>query len=102
MHWQFSTESVFAVVPVLFGPLQTLLALLPAILLGLGSMLLAAVRPSGFKKLLRFFWCQKLFTAILVGCVACLYTGFPLSYLFGNSSVATTTGAVQISNWESF
>ncbi len=56
-----------AVLPVLFGPLQTLLALLPAILLGLGSMLFAAFKPKGFVKLVRFCWRQKLFLGCVVG-----------------------------------
>jgi outer membrane protein assembly factor BamB len=58
-----------AVVPVVVGPLQALLALLPSILLALGGMLLALFRPSGVKKLVRFLWAQKAFTAVLVGVV---------------------------------
>lgn len=61
-----SLLSTLAVFPVLVGPLQTLLALLPAILLGLGSMLFAAFKPKGFVNLVRFCWRQKLF----FGCVA--------------------------------
>ena len=53
-----------AVFPVLVGPLQTLLALLPAILLGLGSMVFAVFKPGGFKKLIRFVWRQKYFLAV--------------------------------------
>ncbi len=64
--------STLAVFPVLLGPLQTLLALLPAILVGLGSMLFAAFKPRGFVKLVRFCWRQKLF----IGCVASLTVGW--------------------------
>ncbi len=60
------------VFPVLVGPLQTLLALLPAILLGLGSLIVAAFRPAGFLKLVRFCWRQKLF----LGCVAGIIAGW--------------------------
>ncbi|MFP4058067.1 MAG: PQQ-binding-like beta-propeller repeat protein [Candidatus Brocadiia bacterium] len=59
-----------AVVPVVVGPLQALLALLPSILLALGGALLAIFRPSGVKKLVRFLWHQKLFTVLLVGVAA--------------------------------
>ncbi len=61
-----------AVFPVLVGPLQTLLALLPAILVGLGSMLFAAFKPKGFVKLVRFCWRQKLF----LGCLAAVLIGW--------------------------
>ena len=64
--------ATLAVIPVLVGPLQTLLALLPAILLGLGSMLFAAFKPQGFVKLVRFCWRQKLF----FGCVAAVIAGW--------------------------
>ena len=72
MKHDLSMFSTLAVLPVLFGPLQTLLALLPAILLGLGSMLFAAFKPKGFVKLVRFCWRQKLF----LGCVAGVIVGW--------------------------
>ncbi|NQT85556.1 PQQ-binding-like beta-propeller repeat protein, partial [bacterium] len=56
-----------AVVPVLVGPLQALLAILPSLLLALGGMLLALFRPSGIVALVRFFWRQKVFTLVLAG-----------------------------------
>src|SRR5262245_23914438 len=70
-------NSVVAVMPVLVGPLQVLLALLPAILAALGGMLLAMFKPSGFKKLVRFFWHQKLFTALLIATGVALWYGYP-------------------------
>lgn len=59
-----------AVVPVIVGPLQALLAILPSLLVALGGVLLAVFRPSGAKKLLRFLWHQKAFTAILIAAIA--------------------------------
>ncbi|MBM4034748.1 MAG: hypothetical protein FJ291_23640 [Planctomycetes bacterium] len=59
-----------AVVPVLVGPLQALLAILPWLLSALGGMLVAFFRPSFYVKLARFLWHQKVFTAILIGVVA--------------------------------
>ncbi|MDP6360285.1 MAG: hypothetical protein QF473_34535 [Planctomycetota bacterium] len=51
------TDSVpIAVIPVLMGPLQVLLALVPVILAALGSALLALFRPQGMKLLLRLLW----------------------------------------------
>jgi len=58
-----------AVVPVIVGPLQALLALLPSILLALGGALVAFLRPSFYKKLGLFFWNQKLFTMCLIAVV---------------------------------
>jgi outer membrane protein assembly factor BamB len=58
-----------AVVPVLVGPLQALLAILPSLLLALAGLLLAVFRPSGFVRLVRFFWHQKVFTLVLAGVV---------------------------------
>ena len=84
-----------AVFPVLVGPLQTLLALLPAILLGVGSMLFAALKPAGFVKLVRFCWRQKWF----LGCVAVVVvgwrSGFPAKLVFGpgRSTLAADGGA---------
>jgi outer membrane protein assembly factor BamB len=62
-----------AVVPVMVGPLQALLAILPSLLLALGSLLLAfflgLFRPSKLKKAARFLWRQKVFTVILVAAI---------------------------------
>jgi len=49
-----------AVIPVLIGPMQALMAVLPALLLALGGALLALFRPSTIKKLALLLWSQKL------------------------------------------
>ena len=48
-----------AVIPILVGPLQVLLALLPAMLVALGGALLALFRPSTAKQSLKVLWRLK-------------------------------------------
>jgi outer membrane protein assembly factor BamB len=70
-----------AVVPILVGPLQVLIALLPAILVALGSALLALFRPSTFKLVFRLLWGMKVTVlvtaAIVVAAVAGLRAALP-------------------------
>lgn len=88
-----------AVVPVIVGPLQALLAILPSLLIALGGALLAFLRPSFYKKLALFLWNQKLFTLCLVAVV----TGLVFLSRAGwgpSSSVATAMRAG--SDWPAF
>lgn len=55
-----------AVVPILVGPLQVLLTLLPAVLLALASALLASLKPSALKNLARVLWQQKVQVLVVV------------------------------------
>jgi len=55
-----------AVVPVLVGPFQAFLALLPSILAALGGILIATFRPSTAKHVVQFLWHQKIFTVCLI------------------------------------
>ena len=96
-----SCSATLAVVPVLVGPLQTLLALLPAIFLGLGSLLLAAFKPAGFKMLVRFCWRQKFFFGFVAGLSFCVYHGFWLGDLRGHARSAGTAAA-NATNWPAF
>ncbi len=92
------TLPTLAVIPVLVGPLQTLLALLPAILLGAGSMLFAAFKPRGFVKLIRFCWRQKLF----LGCVAVVFAGWQygvFAKLFETRRSNSESAATDGTNW---
>ena len=50
----------FAVVPVLTGPLQVLLAILPGLLLGLFTVVVSLFRPSVLKQVLQLLWRLKL------------------------------------------
>ncbi|MBN1675879.1 MAG: PQQ-binding-like beta-propeller repeat protein [Kiritimatiellae bacterium] len=58
-----------AVVPVLVGPLQALLALLPVLLVALANALLALFRPRTMLKLLRLLWAQKVPLAVVAALV---------------------------------
>ncbi len=49
-----------AVVPVLVGPLQALMAVLPGILVALGGLVVAMFKPSALKRLAQLLWSQKL------------------------------------------
>jgi len=89
---------MLAVFPVLVGPLQTLLALLPAILISVAGMALAIFKPGGFVKLIRFCWRQKLF----FGALACLVVaGQNVSrwQLFAKHSGETSTAGIS-TTWE--
>ena len=91
-----------AVFPVLVGPLQTLLALLPAILLGVGSMLFAAFQPAGFVKLVRFCWRQKLFLGCVAAVMACWQYGVPARFLFGRNRSTLVTDVGARTKWNAF
>lgn len=59
-------QTPLAVVPVLVGPLQVLLALLPAILAAMGGLLLALFKPSAMKKAAVMAWRLKLPIVLIV------------------------------------
>ena len=88
-----------AVVPVIVGPLQALLAILPSLLVALGAALLAMFRPSFIKKLVRFLWHQKAFTAILIGVVAGAV--FASRHTWGRASAAASEMRAG-SDWTAF
>ena len=56
-----------AVVPILIGPLQVLLAILPAILVALGGIFVAILKPSALKAGVKVLWRNKLATVIAAG-----------------------------------
>lgn len=89
------------VFPVLVGPLQTLLALLPAILLALGSMLLALFRPGGLKKLLKFCWRQKYFLLVVIGAGSLFKYEIQPRLSFGRSHREQTSIDAGTSEWSS-
>ncbi len=57
--------SSLGVVPVLIGPLQVLLAMLPAIAIAVFSTLLSLLRPSAVKAMFRLLWRLKLQVAVI-------------------------------------
>jgi hypothetical protein len=66
----------FAVVPVLLGPLQILLLILPGLLLALLMSIISLLKPTAMLNLLRILWRQKLQVAILVAAGAGIYKGW--------------------------
>lgn len=60
-----------AVVPVLVGPLQVLVALLPAILAALGAVVLSLFKPAMLRFVLRTLWHQKAFLLVMAAVAAC-------------------------------
>ena len=85
MNSFFSTD--LAVVPLLVGPLQVLLAMLPAILLGLGSALLALLKPRTFKLALRILWRLKVSVLLAVAVIGGMVFG--ARAVFRNSGTVT-------------
>ena len=59
-HQNPMTQESIAVVPILVGPLQILLALLPSILVALGSLSLGLFRPSSIRTLTLLAWRLKI------------------------------------------
>jgi outer membrane protein assembly factor BamB len=88
-----------AVVPVLIGPLQILVAVLPPLLGALGAMLLAIFKPAAIRVALRVMWRNKLLTAgvvvVIVGAV-CLVS-WTSTWLAPRASAAVGGG-----DWPAF
>ena len=85
-----------AVVPVLVGPLQALLAILPGILVALGTAAMALLRPSAIKGFLPLLWAQK--AVVAAGVVGI----WGVVYLWGMASpgVPDDVGAAEVgSDW---
>lgn len=89
MILQAAVPHTLAVVPVLIGPLSTLLALLPAILLAIGSALLTVFKPGGAKKIGLFFWHQKLFTCLLATAIWFIFWGPQIHFWPGKYSASS-------------
>lgn len=63
-----ASSELLAVVPVLVGPLQALLVILPGILVALAGLIFTLFKPSTVKRLLLLLWSQKLvvFSALVL------------------------------------
>ena len=59
-----------AVIPVLVGPVQVLIAILPYLLLALGSLLAGLFKPRAIWAGLKLLWRQKVAVAVMLGVVA--------------------------------
>lgn len=65
-----------AVIPVLVGPLQVLIALLPALLIALGTTVIALLKPSTMLKFLKLLWRLKWqMLPVVAGLVALVWGG---------------------------
>ena len=87
----------FAVIPVLVGPLQVLLALLPAILLSLGGLIFGLLRPRVLWAGIRLLWRQKAAVAVIVG----IFT-VAIFMLRSFASSGTTSEQVSGTEWPMF
>jgi outer membrane protein assembly factor BamB len=59
----------FAVVPVIIGPLQVLIVILPAILLSLGGLIVGLLKPRAMWAGAKLLWRQKVAVAVFAGVV---------------------------------
>ena len=88
------------VVPVLVGPLQALIAILPGLLVALGGLLLAMFKPSAIKKLILLLWSQKLpvagVAAVMVGLFYLKGVIFPCR---GSATSTAVTGEASWAVW---
>jgi len=79
-----------AVIPVLVGPVQTLVTtILPPVLIALGGLILTLFKPSTMKKIVKILWRQKI--AVLV--VVAVVTG--VVYVWGAISAGRSAGVLQ-------
>lgn len=65
-----------AVIPILIGPLQVLLAILPAILLAIGGVLISMLKPASIKIGLQVLWRNKFSTLITAAVIGGAIYGF--------------------------
>ncbi len=88
----------FAVVPVVIGPLQVLIAILPAILLSLAGLIAALLKPRAMWAGVRLLWRQKVVVAAIAGVVA----GAVLMVRSFASSGGPRSGQVAGADWPMF
>jgi outer membrane protein assembly factor BamB len=88
------------VVPILVGPLQVLLALLPAILLGLGSAVVALCNPRTFLLVLKLIWRLKF--SILVGVAVVWGLAIGVRTMARRLGGGVSQAEVGASEWNSF
>ncbi|HEV7402300.1 MAG TPA: PQQ-binding-like beta-propeller repeat protein [Chthoniobacteraceae bacterium] len=89
-----------AVVPILVGPLQVFLAMLPAILFGIGSALLALFKPRTFKLALRLLWRMKV--SIVLAIALLTGTVFAARAVWRNTTGAVREAEANAHDWPLF
>ncbi len=89
--------TIIGVVPVLVGPLSALMALLPAILIALGSMIVSLARPRTVKRLILFLWAQKF---VLLPAVAIIWSAsWGYRALFGRPRGTVSAAESVAADW---
>ena len=73
----FTGSDQLAVVPVLVGPFQALMAILPALLTALAGLVVALFKPSTMKKLSILLWSQKIPVTCIILVVAAVFYFVP-------------------------
>jgi outer membrane protein assembly factor BamB len=87
------------VIPIIVGPLQVLMALLPVILVAVGSALIALFKPRTIKLLLRLLWRVKGTALLVVAVVAGIWFGVRHLRAAGG---AGPSDAVSTNSWVMF
>jgi len=87
--------SALAVVPSALGPLQALITILPHLLVILGTALLAVLKPTTYRTLLKYFWTHKVLTLLCI-------TPFLLFFFGGRLLGARAVDEQQGSAWLAF
>lgn len=90
----------FAVIPIFVGPLQVLLAMLPAILLGIGSALLALFKPATFKIALKLLWRVKVSALLAIAVASGAVFGARAVWRNATNSIASAEAATH--DWPTF
>src|SRR5687767_7523522 len=85
--------TVPAVVPVLVGPLQVLLAILPGLAVAMAGAVLSLLKPAAVKNALRVLWRLKLPVAAIVLAAAGIVWGARALLPKSRSNVAAAAGA---------
>ncbi|MFO0820194.1 MAG: hypothetical protein U1A77_19760 [Pirellulales bacterium] len=96
---------IVAVVPVLVGPLQTLIALAPVIFLAMMAALMVLFSPRGARAILRFLGRQPILLGLLAVTIAIFWSGYPsravswaYQAMFGNESRQVETALASVIN----
>ncbi|MEI6082702.1 MAG: PQQ-binding-like beta-propeller repeat protein [Verrucomicrobiota bacterium] len=84
-----------AVVPILIGPLQVLLAILPAILVAIGGVIAAMLKPASIKIGLQVLWRNKIPTLAIVAVIGGACYGFSYLHGFGGGKAAAFQGKTE-------
>ncbi len=88
------------VVPVLVGPLQALLAILPALLVALGTVLISIFNPKAMWNFVQLLWRQKIALIIVVAAIWGVNEGF--KRLFPNTEAVSTVDTSAATDWSMF